>query len=425
MSILFHYFIQPVSLMFCGHLGKSELASVAMALSVIYISCISIGRGLAFGEDTFFSQTYGSTNKKKMGIYLQKGLIFGILCTFFIWSLIINTEKILLLLRQEPEVARMAQLYIEYFMPGALAYCWIFTLMRYLLCQNSVLPNLLICMASCAFNALLHYLLVYVASLGIRGSAISLALTYYIVLLLLVSYIYFSGIYRETWPGWSRECLENWSEFGKVAVSSIFMTFIFWFCTEVGTFLAGLLSEQDISAFSICFQVEGFVWMIPLGIGSASTARIGQYLGAKKPMGAITTCRVALTVQGGVSVLMASACFFLRYYIPMAFTQNEELIDFTGRIMPIVSIFLLLEGFGGVGISIVRGTGRQTLGAVIIFISFYVFALPIGIPLMFVTNLGLAGLWWGYVIGIGVQNICLFAFVARMNWQKETDQVHF
>jgi len=46
----------------------------------------------------------------------------------------------------------------------------------------------------------------------------------------------------------------------------------------------------------------------------------------------------------------------------------------------------------GVGVSIARGTGRQTFGAVIIFISYYIFALPIGAPLMFATYLGLAGI---------------------------------
>jgi len=35
----------------------------------------------------------------------------------------------------------------------------------------------------------------------VRGSAISLALSYYAVLLLLVAYIYCSGIYRDTWGG--------------------------------------------------------------------------------------------------------------------------------------------------------------------------------------------------------------------------------
>jgi len=46
----------------------------------------------------------------------------------------------------------------------------------------------------------------------------------------------------------------------------------------------------------------------------------------------------------------------------------------------------------GVGVSIARGTGRQTLGAAIVFFSYYVVALPIGVPLMFATYLGLAGI---------------------------------
>lgn len=203
LSILFHYFIQPVSLMFCGHLGKTELASAAMAISVIYITCVSVGRGLAFGGDTFFSQSYGSTNRKKMGVYLQKGLIFGVLCAMPIWAVLLNTETLLLLLRQDPDVASLAQEYTQLFMPGALAYCWIFTLMRYLLCQSRVLPNLVICVVSCGINALLHYGLVYQAKMGIHGSAISLAMTYYFVLFFLVAYIWGSGIYRETWAGLS------------------------------------------------------------------------------------------------------------------------------------------------------------------------------------------------------------------------------
>ena len=34
--------------------------------------------------------------------------------------------------------------------------------------QNSVLPNLLVCVISCGANAVLHYCLVYVANMGIK-----------------------------------------------------------------------------------------------------------------------------------------------------------------------------------------------------------------------------------------------------------------
>ena len=72
---------------------------------------------------------------------------------------------------------------------------------------------------------------------------------------------------------------------------------------------------------------------------------------------------------------------------------------------------------------IVRGTGRQTIGAVVIFVSYYLFALPIGVPLMYMTYLGLGGLWWGYVLGLGLQDLCLLGFVMKLNWNEEAHKV--
>ena len=40
---------------------------------------------------------------------------------------------------------------------------------------------------------------------------------------------------------------------------------------------------------------------------------------------------------------------------------------------------------------VLYGTGRQIFGALILFISYYVLALPIGIPLMFLSELRTAG----------------------------------
>jgi len=55
LSILFHYTIQPVSLMFCGGLGKLELASAAMAISVSQLN--SRHTQLNFILDTAITET--------------------------------------------------------------------------------------------------------------------------------------------------------------------------------------------------------------------------------------------------------------------------------------------------------------------------------------------------------------------------------
>ena len=56
-------------------------------------------------------------------------------------------------------------------------------------------------------------------------------------------------------------------------------------------------------------------------------------------------------------------------------------------------------------------------------ISYFVFAWPVGIPLMFATSLELYGLWWGFVLGAGVKTVSFCAFIACIDWNKEASKV--
>ncbi len=53
-------------------------------------------------------QTYGSGNLKRVGVILQRGILILLLACFPCWAVLINTEPLLLAVKQSPEVARSA-----------------------------------------------------------------------------------------------------------------------------------------------------------------------------------------------------------------------------------------------------------------------------------------------------------------------------
>lgn len=52
------------------------------------------------------TQTFGSGNLKRVGVILQRGILILLLACFPCWAILINTEPLLLAVKQSPEVAR-------------------------------------------------------------------------------------------------------------------------------------------------------------------------------------------------------------------------------------------------------------------------------------------------------------------------------
>jgi MATE family multidrug resistance protein len=70
--------------------------------------------------------------------------------------------------------------------------------------------------------------------------------------------------------------------------------------------------------------------------------------------------------------------------------------------MPYVASFQVADGLAGACGGVLRGQGRQHLGAAFNLVAYYVLALPLGVSLALKTSLGLQGLWIGQVVGLSI-----------------------
>jgi Na+-driven multidrug efflux pump len=72
---------------------------------------------------------------------------------------------------------------------------------------------------------------------------------------------------------------------------------------------------------------------------------------------------------------------------------------------------IFIDGLQAVGSGILRGAGRQSVGALINLIAFYLLALPLGWYLCFSKGYGVFGLFLGVFIGSFAQTIAILSCV--------------
>ncbi|KAM9695245.1 multidrug and toxin extrusion protein 2-like isoform 16-T18 [Trichechus inunguis] len=236
------FLIYVVSTVFCGHLGKVELASVTLAVAFVNVCGVSVGFGLASACDTLMSQSFGSQNKKHVGVILQRGALVLLLSCFPCWALFLNTEQLLLLLRQDPAVSRLTQDYVTIFIPALPAIFLYCLLAKYLQNQGIIWPEVLSGIVGNCVNGLANYVLVSVLNLGVRGSAYANTISQFMQTIFLFLYIVLKKLHLETW--------------------------------------AGLLSVLDLSAQAVIYEVATVTYMIPMGLSIAVCVRVGTALGA-------------------------------------------------------------------------------------------------------------------------------------------------
>ncbi|XP_073790615.1 multidrug and toxin extrusion protein 1 isoform X2 [Danio rerio] len=282
-SRILSFLLPFVTTIFCGHLGNAELAGYALASATVNVTTTATGCGLALACDTLVSQTFGSKNHKRVGEILQRSMLILLLFCLPCWAILINAESILLTLKQEPEVARIAQLYVTAYLPAVPAMFLHYLQVSYLQNQGIILPQMYTAVAANILNVATNYILLHAMKLGVKGSAAANSISQITICLLLFAYIRWKKLHLKTWGGWSTASLQEWGSYMKLAIPSTLMLCFEWWIYEIGGFLAGMLGEVDLAAQHVLLEIGSIAYMcvcsgILLGAGKQKIAAVSNLI---------------------------------------------------------------------------------------------------------------------------------------------------
>ncbi|KAL2324160.1 hypothetical protein Fmac_023218 [Flemingia macrophylla] len=418
---LSQYFLQIISVIMVGHLGKLALSSTAIAISLSSVTGFSPIFGMSCALETQCGQAYGAQQYRKFGVHFYTAIVSLTLACLPLTLLWIYLGKILILLGQDPLISQEAGNFVLCMIPALFAYAILQALVRFFLMQNLISPLVISSAITLCFHVVLCWLLVFKSGFGNSGAAFSIGTSYWLNVILLGLYMKFSPECEMTRVSITMEPFHGIGEFFRYAIPSAGMICLEWWSFELLTLLSGLLPnpELETSVLSICLSITTTIYTIPESIGSAASSRVSNALGAGSPQAARVSVSAAMSLAALEAILVSSIIFACRQVFGYVFSNEQDVVDYVTDMVPLLSLSVILDTLQGTLSGIARGCGWQHKGAYVNLGAYYVLGIPIAVILGFWVQLRGKGLWIGILVGAFSQTVMLSCITCFTNWEKQ------
>jgi MATE family multidrug resistance protein len=273
-------------------------------------------------------------------------------------------------------------------------------------------PMMLIQLIALGANVLGNWIFMFgklgFPAMGAEGAGWATALVMWLQLILLLGYSYRHRRYRFVWitplarRDWSRT-----RELLRVG-TPIAVTLV----AEVGMFAAvallmGTLGVTEVAAHQVALNVAAMAFMIPLGISSATTVRVGHAIGEGRAGLVRFRGLVGIGFAAACMMVTASVLFLLPEQIVAIYTRDAAVRTLAVQLLFMAAVFQLSDGIQISANGALRGM-KDTLFPMGITLGVYwLMGLPLSWYLGFERHIGPQGLWMGLVAGLTLSAVLL------------------
>jgi len=404
-----------VDIMVVGRVSANALAAVALG-HVSLMAVVSFGLGTLMVVDPLISRAIGARDRLAVRRIFQRCLLMAAVIAGPAILLLIPVEPVLVFLRQPEETVPIAAGYVHRCLPGLVPFFGFIVLRQTLQAMERMRPIVLTIVGANGLNLVLDLALVYgmwgFPALGPLGSAwaTTLSRTALFVGLVLVARRELAPLVARLDPEAVRLApLLRTFKLGIPIGLQIQLEF-----TSFGAIalLMGGMGAVTMAAHQVAINLASLTFMVPLGVSAASAVRVGHAVGREDQEGVRRAAAAALLCGAGFMAMTAVLFLALPRQLASAYTSELEVLVLAASLIPIAGVFQVFDGLQIVSSGILRGMGDTRAPMVINLLGFWLIGIPVSLLLAFRLGLGPQGLWWGFVVGLGVVAIMLLLRIA-------------
>ncbi|MDA0777728.1 MAG: MATE family efflux transporter [Bacteroidetes bacterium] len=403
-----------------GYLGHEELAAAGISNSIYFLVAV-FPLGVTISYSTIVSMLQGKNKTSSYSIVARDCFLMTLALSAVASLVILGVIYNFGMFKQTDVVAQLSIPYLKLLL-------WSLTPMLFFLFSKQLCDGfgytkggMIITLIALLINIFFNWLLIYghwgFQAYGLNGAGYATIISRIFLAIAMTSLLFKS---KQT-PIRYQNFINSFKRPSRIYFYKQIITLGFpsglQYFFEVAAFaaaaiMAGWIGAKELAAHNLAITLASLTYMIASGISAGSSICTAKAYGNGNRHNMRQYGIMGHKLGIGVMLFFALLFFVFNHQLASLFTQEPEVILMGSQLLILAAIFQLGDGLQALSVGLLRGINDVSIPSLLIFIAYWIIAMPIGYTLSHSTNTysflqGVNGIWIGLSIGLTLSAIVL------------------
>jgi MATE family multidrug resistance protein len=396
-----------------GAVSYKHLAASSLVQSVIIIPFV-LGIGITISVSQLVSQSHGQRDGQQVSHYLYNGFWLSAITALVISLSLEFGQNILFHLNQDPEVAMLAVPYLQIIGWSIIPMLLFMALKQFTDGLEFTKTAMILSLLALPINVLLNWIMIFgnwgFPRLELVGAGWGTLITRTLIFIALGVVILRHSTFKKYIAVRKKQwifSLKTMKELLHIGIPSSLQLSMEAGAFAVSGILVGTIGAVEQAAHQIALSIASVTFMVSMGLSQAGSIRTSNAFGRKDwpTISLIGRSTIMMALSYGVACALAFIVF--RYQLPLVFNDNPEVLALSALLLLYAAIFQISDSTQVICAGLLRGIKDVKIPTLFIAIAYWVVGIPVGCLLAFYYEMGAAGIWTGFIIGLTLSALFL------------------